>query len=558
MLLRRFVNLFVLGLALPSCGGGDEDPRTQEPPKKQPDIVEEVTIARRDCPSAEGAPAFRRIGLAVDARVGDCGEVVWLGEDEQSLLMVGPNGEPREVSADGYLLWLEGSALLLSEGGEVKLLDGDAERGAWEVEDPRVGGPLPGDDAVWVCTGDGIARLDARGVTPLTPDFLKAEHSPGCWYVAAAPQGVIAYPTNDGKLGFVDATTGERWTSDREFLVYGQEDAEGRERFDEIRFSSDGALLFLEKRWFQVYDHWIEIAGDGTLDVVEVETGKVHRLPGTISDPWIFVHSGLGYVWYGPWMGTAPGVFLPSIDGSGHLLGFGDPIRLDSTWPRMGRGNEVFVESEEYLARIDLERGKVRDLLHVRSIDNVGLFRWGGSVAVAHATGRCIRESEASRVCHTVVWALSTWERQGGGREMAWSAQDALRIHAIGPDGSMIVEGSLFAENPPSVAPFSMPDYRYVLLDPDGNVVRDLDLDAKIVSGLGGEHFAILHRARYEDEVRTEELTVVDWTTGEERPLVSGRFIDGWYLDHSDRRLTAFVLQDDPWLFELWTGVVTP
>lgn len=141
---------------------------------------------------------------------------------------------------------------------------------------------------------------------------------------------------------------------------------------------------------------------------------------------------------------------------------------------------------------------------------------------------------------------------------MAWSAQDALRIHAIGPDGSMIVEGSLFAENPPSVAPFSMPDYRYVLLDPDGNVVRDLDLDAKIVSGLGGEHFAILHRARYEDEVRTEELTVVDWTTGEERPLVSGRFIDGWYLDHSDRRLTAFVLQDDPWLFELWTGVVTP
>ena len=132
-----------------------------------------------------------------------------------------------------------------------------------------------------------------------------------------------------------------------------------------------------------------------------------------------------------------------------------------------------------------------------------------------------------------------------------------LYVHAIGPDGRMVVGGRILDGVPPEVAEPVEVDWRTVLVEPDGRVLRELDPDVWVLGGLGGEHFAILERERREGGERTEELVAIDWSTGAETRLVTARFVDAWSLDHSDRRLTAVVTPaGDGVRQELWTGVV--
>src|SRR5690606_29438557 len=100
-------------------------------------------------------------------------------------------------------------------------------------------------------------------------------------------------------------------------------------------------------------------------------------------------------------------------------------------------------------------------------------------------------------------------------------------------------------------------EWRLLLFDEHGQLVRELERADGISGAMGGEHFAVLQRDRRLEDGWSYELVRVDWKSGEERVLIAGEHIEGWALDDSDRRLTALVQPLDESLpLQLWHGVV--
>lgn len=534
------------------------DPKQPKNPKKPqvPEIADTV-IERRDCGPSENAPTFRRVAEVEHRRVsvGECGELVWQG-DEGSLFMTGIDGEPRKVSEKGWDLWAEGDRLLYEDATGVKFVDRGTVVQTWSVDGVDGGGALPGTESFWVCSERGIERLDIEGGVLLTDDMATDAYGSLCHTIAVSRQGTVAYPREEGDIGFVDVRTGEVRSFAQEFLVYYQKDEEDRSRLDEVRFSPDGSLLFHEKRWEELdYDALVNVS-EGLVSAIEVATGKSNQIPGLLADGSVFGYSGLFWEWFGPWMGTAPGVYFPWFHTEGHLLGLGEPIVLEPMKPRSIRGSHVFLESSAGVALLDLETGDVHHILDVPSVETVVPFRWGGPVAISHLTMQCIRHLEPPSHCHTEIWGLASWEPNREAIPLALAIQP-IQVRAVGPDGSMIVGGRFLPEEPPEFDEQREWDYRLFLMGPDGRRIRELDSGTGIEGGIGGEHFALIERERRDGGVRTEELVAIDWSTGEEELLVRGRFIDGLHLDHADRRVTVLVsplAEGSP--RELWSGVV--
>ncbi|AKU89838.1 hypothetical protein AKJ08_0225 [Vulgatibacter incomptus] len=493
--------------------------------------------------------------------VGDCGELAWPDPTSEALQFVGVDGAPREVAVRGSPLWLGGGKLLYTTGRKVELVDSGTDVKSWPVVGASRGGPVPGTDSFWTCTnGRGIERLDEDGATALTPDFFGGNRGYlGCVTADVSRSGAIAYATDAYRIGLVDVVTGGRSTLDPAFFPGGA-DEEGLERADAVRISPDGALVLHEKRWQErEFDYVVEV-GEGQISMVKAGASQPVQIPGAaLADARGFGGVGPGWIWLGPWMGTAPGVFLPgAYGGSAHLVGLGEPIPFENLIPRAIRGNHLFVQTASGAGLLELGDGALHDLMDAPTIESVVPFRWGGPVAISSFTGDCIRLPEPPGYCHTQLWSLSLWDAERGARQVALGTQP-LHVHAIGPDGQMIVAGPILDEAPPEFGEPRDAEWRTLLLGADGRPIRELDRDAWIKSGLGGEHFAVLQRERRTDRVRTEELVTVDWTTGEETLLVAGPYITSWGLDHSDRRVTALVdviVGNERPRRELWSGVV--
>jgi len=256
-------------------------------------------------------------------------------------------------------------------------------------------------------------------------------------------------------------------------------------------------------------------------------------------------------------MATAPGVLLPAPDGSANLLGVGPSRAFDELRPRALRGNHLFAETAYGAELLELGDAELHLLFGAPSVDEVVPFRWGGPVAFSHFTNDCIRWPDKQDVCHTQLWGLTLWEPRHGARRVAVGTQP-LHVRAIGPDGRVVVEGRVLDEAPKAVAEPQETAWRLVLLDRDGAIVRELDRGESIESGLGGENFAVLERVRREGGTRSEELVSIDWSTGEETVLVTGRYVDAWALDDADRQVTALVTPADETARapQLWSGAM--
>lgn len=535
----------------------EPDPKEPKKPKKPPkEIPEEEVVSRKDCEPGPAAPFFRKIAETRNAWAGDCGELVW--EEGKALFWALPDGEALQVSDDGHWLWFEGERLLFSEGGTVKLLEAGELQREWEVVAAVSGGALPHGESFWVCGQEGIVRLDEEGATALTSNFSMSGEPVDCTWIDAAPGGRIAYPTKDGRVGVVDASTGDAVELDYDFITMFGQDDQDRSRADVVALSPDGSLLFHELRWLERMGDAFGFVGEGELTVVDVATGEALRLPGMLADARQFISSS--WRWVGPWMGSAPGVFLPDpfkLGKGGQLLGLGTPRTVMDLRAVVSRGNHVFMESEDGVSRLDLPTGETHFLADIGSPRQVIPQRWGGPIAMVHGPVDCIRDLETN-VCHTQIWALSFWDPGDGAEIRIWSDQPP-GVHALGPDGSMVLSGNLFFDKPPEYGEPPKPNPRVVVLNGAGRLVRDLDPMMGIEAGLGGAHFAILERSVWEEGVRTEHLVAIDWSTGAETLLVQGSFVDGWELDHTDRRLTAVVnAMDEEMTKELWSGVVGP
>ncbi|HEY0838774.1 MAG TPA: hypothetical protein VGD74_01175 [Vulgatibacter sp.] len=542
---------FAACFALHACSPPE---REGLPPDDRRIEIGDPGIERSGCPAGNDGPAFRRIAKEVerrDVRVGNCGEVAWR-DRTGSLHFASTDAEPREIAAQGWHFWLDRDRLLYSSERGITLEAAGVEVATWQVHDTWYAGVLPGGESFWACSDTGIERLDPGNVVGLTPDFLQAEYTYGCMSIDVSRSGAIAYPTGDHRIGFVDVTTGVRRTLEHGFFPYGTVDDEGLDRLDAIRLSPDGAIVLHEKRWRHL--QYAEM-GEGEVTVLEGDSTTPVRLPGLLGDRW-----GLEGVqeWWGgaPLKGTAPGVFLPGLQGKdSHLLGLGTPIPMRVA-PLSIRGNQLFVATSVVAALLELGSGVLHPLLGAPAIEAVVPFRWGGPVAISHFTEDCIRWPNRPESCHTRIWALAIWDAERRARHVAFGSEP-IRVHAIAPDGRMIVAGRILDEPPPAIAKPKEIPWRTLLVDSDGKALREFDPDAWIRSGIGGEHFAVVERARRTEQVPTEELVAIDWETGGETVLVTARSVDSWALDQADRRVTAIVTPDNDGVSrELWTGVV--
>lgn len=173
--------------------------------------------------------------------------------------------------------------------------------------------------------------------------------------------------------------------------------------------------------------------------------------------------------------------------------------------------------------------------------------------AFSHSPAAC--GAEHSNGC-VGLWALSRWDEERGARRLALAGQP-IHVRAVGPEGQMVIEGRILDGAPADIEQPWEAAWQALLLGPRGNLIAEIERGTSLQGGLGGTHFALIHRERREDGVRTEELVAVDWVTGEETILVTGLFIRDWVLDHSDRRVTALVTPMEGVGHELWSGVVS-
>lgn len=564
--MRHTACLALIGSSLWACApvGHPPDSKDDDRDPEEPSVVlGDPGIERASCDPGAGAPGFRMLTTAAseDALVGTCGEVVWT--EKRELFFAGLDAEPRHVTRPGQPpspagpLWFSGDRIAWVDDLGVVLEASGAVVQTWPVSGVHLGGKLPGADVFWICSPErGIERLDGEGVTPLTPDFVEVEWR-GCFSIDSSPTGAIAYGTSDYQIGVVDVMSGERKRVPQPYFPNGTIDDEDVDRMDAIRLSPDASLVLYEKRWVAYGDHTVENQGENVVSVLPIDGEQPVQLPGSLGEAWYFGGVGGGWSWYGPWMATAPGVFLPGIEGSAHLLGIDEPVGFDFLLAKALRGNHLFVESRKGAAVLELDSGNLHELFDVPGLEHVVPFRWGGPVAFSTSTGACIRWPDRPDRCHTGLWALSLWDEERGVRPIALANQP-IHVRAIGPDGQMVIEGRIFDEAPADIEePREIP-WRALLLDPSGKLIREIDRGSSIERGHGGTHFALIERERWDGEIRTEELVAIDWVTGEETVLVTGRFIDKWALDHADRRVTVLATaMDTRFVFQLWSGVVS-
>lgn len=536
----------------------DELPETNDPIGPTSPPVGNAGIARTQC--GYGTTPFRMLSAAArdDAFLGSCGELAWRDAETGALYLAGSTAEPRKVADAGWPLWLAGDQLLYAGSEGVVLEAGGEAKHTWQVSGLYRAGKVPGREAFWTCSLErGLERLDDEGVTALSPDFLHTEYDEGCLSIDVAATGAIAYATQDHRLGLVDPATGEKQVLDHPFFPQESTDADGEYRLDLVRLSPDAALVLHEKRWLASSGDAIYPTGEGEVTVVPADGSQPLRLSGTLGDGWSFGGTA-GWFWYGPWMATAPGVLLPGEGTSANLIGLGAPIAFGELQPRALRGNHLFAETAQGAALLELGNGTLHPLLDAPSVEAVVPFRWGGPVAFSHFTSGCIRWPDRPEYCHTQLWALTLWDEARGARQVALGTQP-LHVQAIAPDGRMIVAGRMLDAPPPAIEEPRDVAWRVLLLDPAGKLVREIDRGESIEGGLGGENFALLERSRRDGDKRTEELVAIDWSTGEETVLVSGRYVDAWALDDGDRRVTALVtpMGDSSVTQQLWSGVPT-
>jgi len=555
----RSSSLLVLAaIALHACGWTWFD-RTEPPDPSH--AIGDPGIERSACPPGDGAPAFRRVSEDTRGKfvmLGACGELAWNEAGSGVLRFAGADEAPHDVTDAGQALWLEGDRVLFREEAAVTLEAGGVTAQSWPIEGAWVGGKVRANGPFWVCAeGSGIVRLDPSSAVTLTPDFLKADPwISGCAAIGVSRAGAIGYPTDGHRLGVVDVATGADRTLEQPFYVWPTADPEGLDRSDAILLSPDGALVFHEKRWSEFQGDQLAQIGDGEVTAWNTDASKSMRLPGALAEVAIFGGGGVANTRRSPWMGTSRGVFVPGGNRHANLVGLDAPIAFEGVAPLVIRGNHLFLETRTGAALLELGSGELHAMVDAPGIEAVVPFRWGGPVAVSHFTLGCIHWPDRPGVCHTQIWGLSRWDAKGGARRVLLGTQP-LHVHAIGPDGRMVVGGRILDEAPPDVAAAAEVDWRTLLIEPDGRVVRELDPDASVLGGLGGEHFAVLERARREGGERTEELVAIDWSTGEERLLLTARYVDAWSLDHADRRLTTVVTPPgDDFHQELWSGVV--
>lgn len=560
--------LAFVGCVLWACtpSGHPTDPKNDEPDPEKPSVVlGDPGIERASCDPGSGAPGFRMLATATsnDARIGTCGEVVWR-DDQRAVFFAGRDAEPRHLNRPGQPpsptapLWFSGDRIAWVDDLGVVVEAGGAVVRTWPVLGVHLGGKLPGADAFWTCSPErGIERLDGEGVTGLTPDFVKAEWGVGCFSIDPSPAGVIAYGTSDHQIGVVDLVSGDRKRLSHPYFPDGTVDDEDVYRMDAIRLSPDASFVMHEKRWVEYGDHTFEDRGENVVSVLPIDGKPPVRLPGGLVDTWYFGGVGGGWSWYGPWMATAPGVFLPGVEGAAHLLGLDGPVGFDFLLAKAIRGNHLFAESPHGAALLELDSGSLHELFDAPGLEHVVPFRWGGPVAFSWYTRACVHWPDRPDRCHTELWALSLWDEENGAGRIAL-ASEPIHVHAIGPDGQMVIEGRIFDEAPADIEePRDIP-WRTLLLDPGGKLVREIDGGTGIERGHGGTYFALIERERREGDIRTEELVAIDWITGAETILVTGRFIDKWTLDHADRRVTVLVTpMEDTRSFQLWSGVVS-
>jgi hypothetical protein len=533
------VILMAQGLLLHACGPSSTS-------SNAPIQIGDTDIIRRSCTPSAHAPAFRRLDSikSDDALVGACGELAWTSADSNALHYLATDAEAREVSANAWVRWFEGDRILFGDpDGHTLVEDGSVIR-TWPESDAETVGKLPGIDAFWACDREhGIFRLDPGGVTKLTPDFWAPEEQrwlSGCSNIDASPSGAIAYPTAQHRIGVVDAVTGSRRTIDHPFYPHGT----NGDRSDLVRLSPDGKLVFHQEQKDEIA-------------VFLPDAYEPLLIPGTLWESWRY--GVFGQVWFSLWMGTtASGVFVPELrelgvlEDDGRLVGIGDPITLQGVSPRAVRGNHLFVETPRGAGLLDLGTGKLHRLLDAPSIAGVVPFRWGGPVAITHALDEHIQRSSS---VYIQVWALSLWSDGIGASQIA-RASEPITVLAVGPDGSTIATGPFLSGLPTTGAPMEV-ETSVRLISPSGRVIRELDPGSWIMDGIGGEHFAILRRHRFDAGVKSEELVAVDWQTGDETILVAGKAVAFWSLDHSDLRLSATISPTEAGLpSEVWSGVV--
>src|SRR5690606_7947875 len=109
---------------------------------------------------------------------------------------------------------------------------------------------------------------------------------------------------------------------------------------DLVRSSPDGSYLLKERAWVEHEGYGPLFVVDG-LSGIEVASGMTTRLPGRLRDGWVHVRELDRDVWFGPWMGTASGVYLPSVSGKGRVVGLERIEEIESAVPLGQRGNEI-------------------------------------------------------------------------------------------------------------------------------------------------------------------------------------------------------------------------
>lgn len=539
----------------------------EEPPYVPPNLSD-PGIERRSCEPAADAPKLRQIGTVrpFSLVVGDCGELAWREDTTHGLPYYaasdgGPRVMPDAVDASGFghwPIWIGGEQILMADRQSVYLADGGKIVREWETGDVGAGsqtiaptlGKISGTDAFWACSsfGNGVLRLDEKGMTELTPDIGGAP-SP-CWAIDVSPAGTLAYPTESHRIGVVDLVTGSRKTFDHPFFPRGSLDEDGHKGRDAVRVSPDGSFVLHEERRYDSDDR--QVMRDHQREVALVTAaGPPVWMPGGVQETPLFEDHFIRA--RNPWMSKAPGVFVPGNGADSHLVGVGAPIPLPDTEVLAMRGEHLFVKTGEGVAVLELRTGALHHLFSADWVEEAVPFRWGGPVAFSHLSKRCMEWTKTSD-CYSRAWALSTWTVERGSKEVVW-AVDQPKLHAVGPDGSMIASGRFFNGPPSGHSHWWDIEERLLLIAPDGRVVRELSHGSSVVEGLGGEHFALLKRQRQRDVL--EDLVAVDWATGEEKVLATGVRIHNWSLDHSDQRVKTTVIYSwDDRVAALLSGVV--
>src|SRR5690606_32382151 len=107
----------------------------------------------------------------------------------------------------------------------------------------------------------------------------------------------------------------------------------------------------------------------------------------------------------------------------------------------------------------------------------------------------CIAWPEVPEQCHTPLDAVTVWSEEAGPRRIAFGTVPLL-VLAVGPRGEVIVEGRLLDGAPPPTAERRDLEWRLLLFDEHGQLVRELERADGISGAMGGEHFAVLQRDR--------------------------------------------------------------